>query len=53
MAIILGLTRTLIAEVRMDGGMVGGWWREVHWKCNVLSTVQLVEASKKKKQLTN
>ena len=24
MAIILGLTRTLIAEVRM----VGGWWRE-------------------------
>ena len=33
--------------------MVGGGWREVHWKCNVLSTVQLVEASKRKKQLTN
>ena len=49
MAIILGLTRTLIAEVRMDGG----WWRVVHWKCNVLSTLQLVEASKKKKQQTN
>ena len=33
--------------------MVGGGWREVHWKCNVLSTVQLVEASKRKKPLTN
>ena len=33
--------------------MVGGGWREVRWKCNVLSTVQLVEASKRKKPLTN